>query len=306
MRVRVGWLAAGVALTLIGAAAPAVAQVDFSGEWAPRFWEDQPERVPGPDLGDYSGIPISDAARLRAEAWDASIQSLPEWQCRPHSADYIWRGPSNLRISKEVDPVSREVTAFHAEWLRSVDRPVYLDGRSHPPEDALHTWAGFSTGRWDGDTLVVTVTHLKEGYLRRNGLPRSDKARLTEYWMRNGDILTVLEVVEDPVYLTEPFLRSTDYELNVNQQIPPYPCGVAQEVDRDRHKVPHYLPGTNPYTTEYAERHALPLEAARGGAETMYPDFAKKMKTLPPARTPQPRQTPATPTRPARGAVQAR
>ena len=164
-----------------------------------------PSACPGPDLGDYAGIPISDAARLRAEAWDASIQSLPEWQCRPHSADYIWRGPSNLRISKEVDPVSREITAFHAEWLRSVDRAIYLDGRPHPPEDALHTWAGFSTAKWDGDMLTVTVTHLKEGYLRRNGLPRSDKATLTEHWIRNGDFLTVLEIIRDPVYLTEPF-----------------------------------------------------------------------------------------------------
>ena len=82
--------------------------------------------------------------------WDAAIQTLPEWQCRPHMADYIWRGPSNLRISKEVDPASRTITAFHAEWLRSVDRVVYLDGRPHPPEGALHTWAGFSTAKWDG------------------------------------------------------------------------------------------------------------------------------------------------------------
>ena len=139
MVARVHWLVCGAVLAVAFSVSPAAAQVDFSGEWAPRFWEDQPERVPGPDLGDYAGIPISDAARLRAEAWDASIQSLPEWQCRPHSADYIWRGPSNLRISKEVDPVSREITAFHAEWLRSVDRAVYLDGRSRPPEDALPT-----------------------------------------------------------------------------------------------------------------------------------------------------------------------
>lgn len=291
MHVRL-WCAIGIAI--LAGAAPAAAQIDFSGEWAPRFWEDQPERVPGPDLGDYAGLPISDAARRRAEAWDASIQSLPEWQCRPHSADYIWRGPSNLRISKEVDPVSREITAFHAEWLRSVDRAIYLDGRPHPPDGALHTWAGFSTARWDGDMLTVTVTHLKEGYLRRNGLPRSDRATLTEHWIRNGDILTVLEVIRDPVYLTEPLLRSTDYELNVNQQIPPYPCGVVQEVDRDAHKVPHYLPGTNPYTTEYAVREQLPLEATRGGAETMYPEFARKMKTLPPPRKPDP---PPAPTR---------
>ena len=46
---------------------------------------------------------------MRADTWDASIQTLPEWQCRPHSADYIWRGPSNLRIWKEVDPVTRQI-----------------------------------------------------------------------------------------------------------------------------------------------------------------------------------------------------
>jgi len=262
-------------------AVPASAQIDFSGEWAPRFWEDQPERVPGPELGDYLGIPISEAARQRADTWDASIQTLPEWQCRPHSADYIWRGPSNLRISKEVDPVSREITAFHAEWLRSVDRAIYLDGRPHPPADALHTWAGFSTAKWDGDMLTVTVTHLKEGYLRRNGLPRSDKATLTEHWIRNGDILTVMTIVTDPVYLTEPFVRTTDYELDLRQQVPPYPCGVVQEVDRKKGEIPSFLPGTNPYTTEFATRHKLPVDATRGGADTMYPDFLAKGRTQP-------------------------
>ena len=96
------------------------------------------------------------------------------------------------------------------------------------------------------------VTHLKEGYLRRNGLPRSDKATLTEHWIRNGDFLTVMTIVNDPVYLTEPFVRTTDYELELRQQVPPYPCGVVQEVDREKGEVPHFLPGTNPYMTEFA------------------------------------------------------
>jgi hypothetical protein len=260
------------------AGAPASAQVDFSGEWAPRFWEDQPERVPGPELGDYLGIPISDAARMRAETWDASIQTLPEWQCRPHSADYIWRGPSALKISKEVDPVSREIVAFHAEWLRSVDRPIYLDGRPHPSPNAPHTWGGFSTGKWEGNMLTVTVTHLKEGYLRRNGLPRSDKATVREHWIRNGDFLTVMTVITDPVYLTEPFVRTTDYELALNQQVPPYPCGVVQEIDRPKDQVPHFLPGANPYMEEFATKHKIPVEATRGGAETMYPEFRAKIR----------------------------
>jgi hypothetical protein len=250
------------------------------------MWEDQPERAPGPELGDYLGLPINDAARLRAAAWDASIQTLPEWQCRPHSADYIWRGPSNLRISKEVDPVSREITAFHAEWLRSVDRPVYLDGRPHPPADALHTWAGFSTGKWEGNTLVITTTHLKEGYTRRNGVPRSDQATLSERWIRNGDFLTVMTIIYDPVYFTEPLVRTTDYELNVAQNMPPYPCGIVQEIDRVRGAVPHFLPGANPYLAEFAIKHQLPLEATRGGAETMYPEFRQKLRTLKPAAAP--------------------
>src|ERR1700747_1964090 len=87
---------------LVAAALPVAAEMDFSGDWAPRFYEDQPERVPGPELGDYLGLPINNAARMRADTWAASIQSMPEWQCRPHSADYIWRGPSQLRITKEV------------------------------------------------------------------------------------------------------------------------------------------------------------------------------------------------------------
>src|SRR4051812_28783198 len=95
-------------ISFLLAATPVLGQVDFSGEWAPRFHEDQPERVPGPELGDYLGLPVNDAARVRADTWEASIQTLPEWQCRPHSADYIWRGPSQLTIRKEEDPLTRE------------------------------------------------------------------------------------------------------------------------------------------------------------------------------------------------------
>jgi len=62
---------------------PAFAQRDISGEWAPRFHEDQPERIPGPEIGDYLGLPINDAARLRGDTWDASLLTLPEHQCKP-------------------------------------------------------------------------------------------------------------------------------------------------------------------------------------------------------------------------------
>lgn len=267
-----------LAFIIAAAAVPAFGQIDFSGEWAPRFYEDQPERVPGPELGDYLGLPINAAARMRADTWDASLLTLPEWQCRPHSADYIWRGPSNLTITKEVDPVTREITAFHAVWLRSVDRPVYLDNRPHPPDYANHTWAGFTTAKWEGDMLTTYVTHLKEGYIRRNGVPRSDLATLTEHWLRHEDFLTVVTIVTDPVYLTEPFIRSTDYQLDLHQHVPPYPCEVVEEVDRPRGSVPNILPGKNTWINEFSQRHQLPPEAARGGAETMYPEYQLKIQ----------------------------
>jgi hypothetical protein len=255
--------------------------MDFSGEWAPRIYEDQPERVAGPELGDYLGLPITDAGRMRADTWNAAIQTLPEWQCRPHSADYIWRGPSNLRISKEVDPVTRQITAFHAEWLRSVDNIYYLDGRPHPSPNAPHTWGGFSTAKWTGNILTITVTHLKEGYVRRNGVPRSDLATVTEHWIRHGKWLTVATIVNDPVYLSEPFIRTTDYELDERQLVPSYPCDVVEEVERPKGVVPTFLPGANPSLRDFAAGYDLPFEATRGGAETMYPEYRQKLATMP-------------------------
>jgi len=275
----VGFAAVWVMVALPGSA---FAQIDMNGVWAPIFHEDQPERVPGPEVGDYAGLPINDAARARADAWDASLLTLPEHQCKPHPSTYGFRGVGNLRLRFDFDDATQRLVKINTQiqWMEQ-KREIWMDGRPHPPADALHTWAGFSTARWVGDILEVTVTHLKEGYLRRNGLPRSDKATVKEYWMRNGDYLTVAAIVHDPVYLTEPFIRTTDYELNVHQQVPPYPCNVVQEVDREKGAVPHLLPGANPFTTEFATRHGIPLEATRGGAATMYPDFRLKMKNMP-------------------------
>ena len=75
--------------------AAASAQVDLTGSWQAVFHEDQPERIPGPALGDYLGLPINDSARAFAEAWDASRLTVPEHQCRAHSSPYILRGPAN-------------------------------------------------------------------------------------------------------------------------------------------------------------------------------------------------------------------
>src|SRR5437588_10259519 len=81
---------------------PAFAQVDPSGEWAPRFHEDQPERIPGPEIGDYLGLPINDAARLRGDSWDASLLTFAEHHWKPHAADYGPGGPTYRRLWRDI------------------------------------------------------------------------------------------------------------------------------------------------------------------------------------------------------------
>jgi hypothetical protein len=265
-----------VLLTMVLMAGPAFAQMEFSGEWAPVQDEDN---TGNPYVGEFLGIPMSRPGSLRAQTWDASLYTLPEWQCRPHGAMYISRGPSQVRIWKEVDPVSRQITAYHAEWLRSVDNPYYLDGRPHPTSDLVpHTWGGFSTAVFEGELLKITTTHLKEDYYRRNGVPSSDKATLTQYWIRRGDYLTWVTIAYDPIYLTEPMIRSSEYRLALNQQIPPYPCTSVEEVDRPQGVVPHHLPGTNQFLKEFGQKYNLPLEVTMGGAATMYPELARKIQ----------------------------
>jgi len=274
--------ATGCLLLTAFAAAPVFAQRDPSGEWAPRFHEDQLERIPGPEIGDYLGLPITDAARLRADSWDASLLTLPEHQCKPHPADYGPRGPANLRIWEEIDTPTQQVVAFHTHisW-QAPERTIWMDGRPHPPEYVAHTWQGFSTGKWEGDMLTVTTDRLKIGWIRRNGVPRSDKATLTEHWIRHEGNLTLVSIVNDPVYLTEPFIRTTDWMLAPDQQIAPYPCESVVEVERPLGVVPNHLPGANTFLNEFPDKYHLPAQATRGGAETMYPEYEQKLKTMP-------------------------
>jgi hypothetical protein len=256
---------------------PALAQIDFSGEWASRFHEDFRDRGPGPMLGDYLELPINEAGRLRAESWQSSSWGQREWMCRPNSVPFHWRQPMPIRISKVVDPVTREIVAFRQTWLRNVDNVIYLDGRPHPDDDAPHTWLGFSTGLWEGDVLKVTITHLKENLLERIGVFYSDRATQTEYWVRHGDLLTITTILTDPVYLTEPFIWSTDFVLDLNGYVAPYPCDSVDEVDMPKGFVPHNLPGSVSYVAEFAKAAGLPEALAHGGAETMYPDFLRRL-----------------------------
>lgn len=261
------------------AAAPVFAQVDFSGSWSPLYHEDLPDRIPGPELGDYLGLPLNDAARMRADSYDADrISVVPEYECRPHSADYSMRGLANMRVDAIRDPVTQRLIAFHTRMnFQEMERIIWLDGRPHPSAYAPHTWQGFSTGAWDENMLDIYTTHLKESYLKRNGVPRSDRATFTEHWVRHGNYLTVATVVTDPVFMTEPLVRTQTWVSDPGQVISRDICETAPEIPKPADYVPNHLPGTNPFLHEVADWYGLPYAATRGGAETLYPEYRKKM-----------------------------
>jgi len=279
------------ALLIALAPRPAIAQTTIIGYWRPLIAdEDFLERLPGPDIGDYAGLPITEAARRRADTWDASLLTLTEHQCKPHPSTYGFRGVGTLRIWEDRDPQTERLVRIntHIEWQQQL-RQVWMDGREHPSEYEPHTWEGFSTGRFDGDVLVVTTTHLKAGWVRRNGLPLSDRATMTERFFRHGDLLTHVEMVEDPVYLSEPLVKTNGFELIPNGSIDSYPCRPAVEVPHEAGYVPHHKLDDVAHTREYAEKHGLPLEATRGGAETALPEYMSKLPSMPKVKgTPAP------------------
>ncbi len=286
---------AGLAAVALGAvlavAAPARAQVSLVGEWSPRYHEDQPDRIPGPELGDYTGLPLTDGARLAADSWDASRLTLREHQCKVHISPYILHGPIQVRMWEEKDPRTQQLVAIQM-YLNTYeqDRTIWMDGRAHPPEYAPHTFQGFSTGKWDGDILTVYTTHIKQEWIRRNGVPNSEQSTMIEHFIRHGNIMSHLEIWSDPVYLTEPLIRSEEFVLNERTGGNwLWPCEYVDEiVDRPHSAVPHYLPGKSPFDGDFAYRYGVPVEAAKGGAATTYPEYMAILKTLPKPPKPAP------------------
>src|SRR5262249_5033704 len=99
-------------LTMAVASRAAVAQVSLVGEWSPRYYEDQPDRIPGPELGDYTGLPLTAGARLAADSWDAARLTLREHQCKVHISPYIYHGPMQFRLWEVKDPLTQQVVAI--------------------------------------------------------------------------------------------------------------------------------------------------------------------------------------------------
>ena len=301
------------ALALLVSAAPAVAQVDIVGTWQQPGtnvvirggqFEDMWERCcgggagrGGPAAADFTAIPLNEAGRARAMAHEDSLWSVPEHQCQPHAAPYAYWGPGAPQIEAAYNDRQQLVAYRIQGTFRRLPREIWMDGRPHPPEYARHTWAGFTTGEWKGNTLVTRTTHLKKGWVRRNGAPTSDQAELLTYYSRHGDILTITWFVNDPLYFTEPYVKSVDFTLAPNLPTAAFDetarlatgepagpeayfrCYGTEEVFfPEEHFVPNWLPGTNPSTGDKAAKMFVPPEATLGTADTMYPEYAEVIR----------------------------
>src|SRR5438105_5546874 len=262
--------------------------MDFSGSWQPGRQQDSGLGTAAGSLVDYGGISLNDAARLYALAWPASRQTVKQQQCMGYVPPYFWYAPGNYRIWEEIDPFTQRLVAykFYGQIAQG-ERTVYMDGRPRQPAYAPHTLTGFSTGKYDADILAVTTSHMKRGWIRANGVPQSDEATLTEHYIRHEDIITVFAVTDDPVYLSEPFSKTS---IMLRQTKDPdgwlYACDDSEQIlGRKSDYVPSHFFGQNPSLREYADKNKVPLLGALGGAETMYPDFPARVKDAEAAET---------------------
>jgi hypothetical protein len=217
----------------------AAAPIDITGNWVSIVTEDWRWRMVVPKKGDYSSVPLNSAGRKVADAWDASRMAADG--CRPYGAAAVMRVPGRLRIAWDGDSAIRIETDAGGQMrvLRFGAAPTVAASRS---------WQGTSVAEWERiqplgglgvslqvgaprltGALKVVTTNLRGGYLRRNGVPYSDAAVVTEYFDRltefGTDWLVVHTTVEDPQYLQYPFITSTHFKREPDgSKFSPAPC----------------------------------------------------------------------------------
>ncbi|MDP8990559.1 MAG: hypothetical protein M3N41_10840 [Acidobacteriota bacterium] len=218
-------------------AAKAAAPIDLTGYWVSLVTEDWMYRMVTPPKGDYSSVPLNAAGRKVADDWDPAKDEAGGEQCKSYGAAAIVRVPGRLHIAW-ADENSLKIDTDSGEQTRV----FHFNSRVPPTTES--TLQGYSAAEWQkaggngrgphnpGGSLQVTTTHLKPGYLRKNGVPYSSGTVLTEYYNRatepNGDSwLIVTTIVEDPQYLRQPFVTSTHFKyLPTASGWDPMPCST--------------------------------------------------------------------------------
>jgi hypothetical protein len=191
----------------------------MTGYWVSVVTEDWMFRMVTPPKGQYLGVPLNAAARRVADAWDPAKDEAAGEQCKSYGAAAVMRVPGRLHITWDNDTTLKIETEAGTQT-----RLLHFGGE--PPKNGDPTWQGYSSAEWEqaavgrgeprnGDLKVVT-TKLRPGYLRKNGIPYSENAIVTEWYDRHNDAsgawLVVSTEVKDPQYLTLPFITSTHFK----------------------------------------------------------------------------------------------
>ena len=261
---------------------PSAPGADLSGMYTPDRDLDPGLGTAAGRLVDYGGIPLNEAGRMYALAWDASRITVRQQQCAGYVPPYMFVAPGNYRIFEDRDPYTQQLKSISVYGqIAEGHHEIFMDGRPHPPAYAVHTFPGFSTGKFEGNILTVETTHIKRGWIRAPGVAQSDEATVREHFIRHGDRITIFSVTTDPVYLAEPFAKVQvllRYTKDPNGWL--YACDDGEEIlDKNEDRVPAYPLGENPFLREYSEKEHVPLLGALGGPETTRPEFVATLKT---------------------------
>src|SRR5437867_8996281 len=197
------------------------AAIDLTGYWVSVITEDWKFRMVTPGKGMFEALTLNAEGRRVGEAWDPAKDEATGEACRSYGAAGIMRMPGRLHITWENDTTLRIDTDAGTQT-----RLFHFGGT--PPQSGEPTWQGYSAAQWQyaaggqrgsgarTGTLKVVTTHMRTGYLRKNGVPYSGNARLTEYYDRieapgGEQWLIVTTTVDDPQYLNSPFVTSTNF-----------------------------------------------------------------------------------------------
>jgi hypothetical protein len=210
----------------------AAAPIDLTGDWVSVVTEDWRWRMVTPPKGDYSSVPLNDEGKRVADTWDPDKDRAAGNECRPYGAAGVMRIPGRVRFTWEND------TTLKLETDAGTQTRLFHFGETQPPS-GLPTLQGYSAASWEfigggrgqprGGGLKVVTTRMKPGYLRKNGVPYSENAVVTEYFDRHTDYgtewFTVTTIVDDPKYLNQPFITSTHFKREPDRtKWHPTPC----------------------------------------------------------------------------------
>jgi len=206
------------------ATAKASAPVDMTGYWVAYVTEDWRFRMVTPRKGDYQAVPMTEEARKTADAWDPAADEASGNQCKAYGAAAIMRVPARFHITWQDDNTLRIESDSGMQT-----RLFRFNGPATPTGE--RTWQGYSTAQWQRPaSLKVATTNMRAGYLRKNGVPYSENAGVTEYFdmaplPSGGQVLMVTAIVDDPQYLQQPFIVSSQFLKEADgSKWDPTPC----------------------------------------------------------------------------------